>query len=89
MKKHTPGPWKLSENRDYAIESVHGDFLIGHYEVTEDNESQDLANARLIAAAPDLLAALDEIFHDYEIRGMPEELNNRALAAIKKAKGDV
>lgn len=71
MSKHTPGPWRLSSEspniikRDYThiglgdssgylIASSMGNDNSGFYATVEEG----LANARLIAAAPDLLEAL-------------------------------
>ena len=58
------------------------------------NQSQE-ANARLIAAAPDLLDALEAIRLAYvgHLAGVgadpaQSELNQRACAAIAKAKGE-
>ena len=70
MAKHTPGPWKTVSKPDYAsyggigIEQNSGskdeNVICEIWPIqtvpTEDAESQ--ANSRLIAAAPDLLAAL-------------------------------
>lgn len=51
---HTKGPWRTS---GVYVESNHG--LIGHANFSADlSEGCPEANARLIAAAPDLLAAL-------------------------------
>ena len=47
------------------------------------NEVEDEANARLIAAAPDLLAALQSLAHPM---ASDQDLQN-ALAVISKAKG--
>ncbi len=59
MSKHTPGPWKAGVDI-FPRDIVRGKDLIattyGLGAEIEDEES--LANARLIAAAPDLLAAL-------------------------------
>jgi hypothetical protein len=59
--KHTPGPWQFNEYShytDFTIWGGDGSFPI----VTEFDDRGDhtvtTANARLIAAAPDLLAAL-------------------------------
>jgi hypothetical protein len=49
----------------------------------DDAESEALANARLIAAAPELLAALQSLTHPM---ASDEDLQN-ALAVIAKAKG--
>jgi len=102
MTKHTPGKWKaigwtivtsgspLHNNVNWTVGSVfdHGD----------DNEA--FANARLMAAAPDLLAMLEEMLPDLECqchlaftsRGKhdPKTLCHYADAvksAIAKAKG--
>ena len=49
----------------------------------DDAESEALANARLIAAAPEMLAALQSLTHPM---ASDEDLQN-ALAVIAKAKG--
>lgn len=73
MSKHTPGPWSFNGRvikRDYrhiglsadageTIAAVTGGKTSGPFFVEDDNEC--IANARLIAAAPDLLDALYEI----------------------------
>ncbi|WP_241356379.1 hypothetical protein [Pseudomonas aeruginosa] len=65
MSKHTPGPWEIERYSDGLIQIV-GDVRI----VSDDEENVttvveavargDEANARLIAAAPELLEALTE-----------------------------
>ena len=49
-QKHTPGPWWCGTRRD----AVRGDYVV--FPLPEDAEIE--ANARLIAAAPELLHAL-------------------------------
>jgi hypothetical protein len=67
--RHTPGPWVAHDpHRDsvISINSADGRF-IGHvYEITAFDRSKGVnevaqANARLIAAAPAMLAALKEL----------------------------
>lgn len=81
--KHTPGPWIARE-------------WCGHYQVAQDDSGDavagvycaksDLANARLIAAAPDLLAALQDVADDTDgMVLMPPGLANKVRAAIAKA----
>jgi hypothetical protein len=61
--KHTPGPWHWKRNR--TMQSLYaGAFGLGVYVPTENNTSYPLevrnsieGNARLIAAAPELLEA--------------------------------
>ena len=59
----TPGPWFLSQESNVSIDirsSRNREDLKHNHIVSCCIEStQDLANARLIAAAPDLLAAIE------------------------------
>lgn len=69
MTAHTPGPW-VSEGRSVRrdsglgygemIASVTGGAKSGPFFVEDDEECE--ANARLIAAAPDLLEALEAVW---------------------------
>jgi len=91
--KHTPGPWKVRENGGLmkAVEA-NKDWLV--YACGRDYMGREEleANARLIAAAPELLEALQEIlstmrkppsgsggFHEFDIKA--------AERAIAKATG--
>lgn len=63
---HTPGPWMVHETGFYTnpfkitARGKHGAVAnIPHSEIT--TTARQSANARLIAAAPDLLAALDQV----------------------------
>lgn len=62
MSKHTPGPW-VSANDDSAIQPAEGDrFDIARiYWPEATRETEWRANARLIAAAPELLEALADL----------------------------
>lgn len=86
MSKHsfTEGPWTLKDG--HGVEVFGGD---GEPLMTLDRGAEVLfANARLIAAAPDLLAALEEIL-DYrggaESALHDEYVVERARAAVAKA----
>lgn len=74
--KHTPGPWKVCGGATphyKAIHSCHGYIVFGMADSTEDMERDEpiqapdfetqRANARLIAAAPDLLAMLQRLHY--------------------------
>ena len=86
---YTPGPWK-------AVKAAHGPIDIldsrGRDVVTVygggvETESQG-ANARLIAAAPDLLSTLREIAGNGDGTGRnPQLMVDAALAAIARAEG--
>src|SRR5437899_10251298 len=62
---HTPGPWRISGDHlgtklliehGYSFQSIRSPFIASVY--TDDGKLPQAANARLIAAAPDLLEAL-------------------------------
>jgi hypothetical protein len=90
---HTPGPWSII---------WFGGMQIGHEPTGEavctmwgsDTDPADPkhANARLIAAAPELLEALQEIVRKFD--AAPDEVKNvplgimKARAAITKATGE-
>ena len=96
--KHTPGPWKLNTDGDTGMNDS-GCILdsIGHVIVTDiygtfkngRTTGEAEANARLIAAAPDLLVAV-EMAEDYiqHIRPkVPAWYVQTIKAAIAKARG--
>ncbi|PVX77204.1 hypothetical protein [Paraburkholderia unamae] len=91
-KKFTPGPWSVGGPTGY-LNQVAIDPSIGcAYGAGEEVK----ANARLIAAAPDLLEALQTtalllqascMIFDPESRGIALEAVKEARAAIAKATG--
>lgn len=92
MSKHTPGPWvatdKIVHLPDFA-ESGRIAIVINDPEFPE----RSLANARLIAAAPDLLSALTMVLAASHGRGQDgkqamEIALDAARAAIAKATGE-
>ena len=62
--KHTPGPWHVIN--EWNVSGPEYEVANGSIMVRDDDESA--ANARLIAAAPDLLKALEIalVWLDYE-----------------------
>jgi len=60
---HTPGPWRIGNKKDVefagavVLESRSGN-LIADCNIFPTSEEENIANARLIAEAPNLLAAL-------------------------------
>ena len=96
MSKHTLGPWKHDEvNRFYWKVSVAKKG--GAYVICEVGpiEGQTEANARLIAAAPEMLEALQMALDDSEVMnpdGSARPISNyvfeRMRAAIAKATGE-
>ena len=61
MSAHTPGPWGLqrSETGPWAIFNTRGAWIATT--LRKAWPSEDLANARLMAAAPSMLDALREV----------------------------
>ena len=64
--KHTQGPWKAVTEPPYAAATIWGKHtvpLARVYLLADDRMTRDeqIANARLIAAAPDLLSACQRI----------------------------
>jgi len=58
--KHTPEPWTVDDLRpDGNLEIVGGDDVLVAEVDPDGSEEEVLANAALIAAAPDLLAACE------------------------------
>jgi len=90
--KHTPGPWSFYE--DKASAGMNGE-CIGIVEsprgiVCKTEEScplETMANARLIAAAPEMLEALKRCLHD-DAGNLEPETVHLAMEAIKKTEGN-
>jgi hypothetical protein len=91
MSNHTPAPWRVD----------HGSMLKGVNVITPRNEWicylgvasrwDVLADANLIAAAPELLEALESMLTFYGMDEEPGEvsglIHKQARAAIAKARG--
>ena len=104
MSKHTPGPWaqhtprspketalivrELPNHKRTVVAVIPDHREFGTASVTNYHEMD--ANARLVAAAPELLVALDAMtyyFQQYENDGTAKRLFQTARAAIEKATG--
>ena len=97
--KHTKGPWEVSDWNPQLVRSVDGGK---HIAILNDQERrprgnkepqpEPMANARLIAAAPELLEALKGYIAQEDAGRTPgtrsySRAGNVALAAIAKAEG--
>lgn len=79
MSAHTPGPWTVTERSDHSeIHGNAGDELVCELPYINGNER---SNARLIAAAPELLAALQGLVE----RGTDSPEHRAAEQAIARA----
>jgi hypothetical protein len=103
--KHTPGPWGLDDGEIYGKLSsdFHGTGMIARipceYRQGGIMTCEDEANAALIAAAPELLEALKEVYkwgerakderqqHGPVLRDYLMQAADTARAAIAKAEG--
>jgi hypothetical protein len=95
MSKHTPGPWKtvarnypIADTGDYdgCWEVLTGDPKKPIVQIWGDSD-EDEANARLIAAAPDLLEAMISFTNSAYIKKHHPKRYAAAMAAIAKAEG--
>ena len=98
MSKYTPGPWIDNYFDDTQICINSGYELVAVVYSYDEKKEEGNANARLIAASPDLLKALGELVHLHlcELEGLvagsptPDEwitAVDKAEVAINKAEG--
>ena len=93
MSAHTPGPWVVNAlpSDPYVVfgGGIHGNGEPRQICVTANGFfgcDESIANARLIAAAPDLLAALVAVLNDFP--GTKNARTEAARSAIAKATGE-
>lgn len=100
--KHTPGPWALTNSREVFSKASGDPICVVSWGFTPLDRQVAKADARLIAAAPDMLEALnaayDFIMREYAsaeagaLEGDPLSKEARAIrdtivSAIAKAEG--
>lgn len=97
MTVHTPGPWRLEVGKDNLNTITDEPIYGGIYSApTEDSEGWAIArvwsdygnaeaDARLIAAAPELLEALEQAL---QLINNQSALAEKMRAAIAKARGE-
>lgn len=95
MAEHTPGPWRVGRSgsvvADHPVPEISGSNDVKYYGGHLIAESIAPQNAALIAAAPELLAALSWFIDDLSatdssMQGFDANVR-RARAAIKAAGG--
>ena len=86
-KKHTPGPWYIDGPAITSHTYHRLDCIVENVDT--------LANAKLIAAAPELLEALEQVLIEYDevdlAYGEPQSFTsaiNEARRVIAKARGE-
>ena len=78
MSEHTPGPWHVHQSKLGTVLSPKDETvaLVGG-----DVDGSPVANARLIAAAPALLAALEGLSEALTISTGPKIIREKAIQA--------
>jgi len=103
MSKHTPGPWEASEPdesyhdviRIWAVGQSHEDYVPVAICPTKPSSTQQLlgvpntsvSNAALIAAAPDMLEALETVAMHIESDNALWDVYPNVISVIAKAEG--
>lgn len=98
--KHTPAPWRVTNGMPYIMAENNTEIAKVNCDVEHEKDIETIqANAKLIAAAPELLEALQDFVRSFEnsapcaldsdeyanaINGFSPQLSN-AINAIKKA----
>ncbi len=92
--KHTPGPWHVGMKPGPLVYGPQGEQIVNMTEPMLFDE-ENAENARLIAAAPDLLAALQAVIEqrnnprrDSDDEHAYQNAFKLAFTAIAKAQGD-
>ena len=93
MSKHTPGPWKFSGTAGLeTVRTEESRHFVAWPTVTRDGQrmpSDEVeANARLIAAAPEMLAALEvarETIKTWHEIGGPEDTAGSAWRSYQRS----
>ena len=96
--KHTPRPWRTIESTNTTMRTVVGpDFpgqgYIADVNLCRTNDAQDVdgeANARLIAAAPELLQLVKDMREAFYVKGTRKALlavMERSKSVMEKAEG--
>lgn len=93
--KHTAGPWAISGRTSTCIRTADQEQRIAYMETADNTIETCVANARLIAAAPELLEALKGILSDIEeyqeinkLGGKDNHWQVISRTAIAKAEGE-
>ena len=86
QQKHTPGPWHI--DFDDCEADIHSGFgmvakTMGH---GKEQDDEGRANARLIAAAPELLEALEALVNDFGRDGYGVEFKGGECCVIDMAR---
>ena len=97
MSEHTPGPWRYDPTQDTDPSAIHADAVWYITESREDGEEDVVAlivkgterghsqaNARLIAAAPEMLRLLKLLTNDNQSTMREEAAKSTARALLAR-----
>ena len=99
-QEHTPGPWFILDGAILCDQvNDYGNFHIARFDRGDNpNTPEDLANAKLIAASPDLLEAYRDLWvqtengtvgdNFFELRAKFRNLMAKATIIINAATGE-
>jgi len=87
MGTHTPGPWKWDESYGAIVAGEGPNMLVTPIWKSSPawGYSENIANARLIAAAPDLLAACKAAIEWHNRPGVGEVQRRMVIDALNRA----
>lgn len=97
MSKHTAGPWHVVEGDEWTSDIATGEpntMLVRTVASVNNRRDEAKANKHLIAAAPDLLEALEEfraafsVDYEYFFNGRMAAAVVDAERALAKARGE-
>lgn len=91
---HTPGPWTRTRGEQFrhdhsrGVRGPDGTYVAAALDFNRSDRDEECeANARLIAAAPDLLSALKNLLQVCEDERESDDMLQDSRAAIAKAEG--
>jgi hypothetical protein len=86
--QHTPGPWEITGFSDCQLITKDVPPALGQpLAIGRTYGPDQIANARLIAAAPELLEALEECAFVLKAHKINDRVRDVAASVIAKAKG--
>jgi hypothetical protein len=88
--KFTQGPWGFAgtdicdiSSDQHLVAKIQGNATY----LGPKNRVEVVANALLIATAPEMYEALETVL--LEVRGLPESVESQIFAVLKKARGEI
>jgi hypothetical protein len=89
MTQHTKAPWRVAENfmrfmkASIVADGDNGNLVIAHIDNVDGFDGDSYSNARLIAAAPELLGACKSALRALEDNLQPGCMDEEAKVALR------